>query len=130
VQKFHSDSERLLAVILDREAEKWFKPAKGQFLIFYKSGADHLEYQPDFVAETTDSIHMLEPKAKNQMEDADVLAKKAAAAEWCEQASTHGATCGGKPWKYALIPHDAIAENMTLAGLVAQFAVSKKILGT
>jgi hypothetical protein len=42
----------------------------------------------------------------------------------------HAATCGGKPWKYALIPHDAIAENMTLAGLVAQFAVSKKILET
>jgi len=43
VQKFHSESERILAVILDREAEKWFKPAKGQFLIFYKSGADHPE---------------------------------------------------------------------------------------
>lgn len=28
---------------------------------------------------------------------------------------------GGKPWRYALIPHDAIAENMTLKGLVALF---------
>ena len=52
VQKFQSDAERKLAVILDREAEKWFKPAKGQFQIFYRQGADHLEYQPDFVAET------------------------------------------------------------------------------
>ena len=66
VQKFQSDAERKLAVILDREALKWFKPAKGQFQIFYKSGADHLEYQPDFVAETEDSIYMLEPKAKNR----------------------------------------------------------------
>ena len=121
VEKFHSEAERVLAVIVDREAEKWFKPAKGQFLIFYKSGADHPEYQPDFVAETKDSIYMLEPKAKNQMEDADVLAKKEAAVKWCQQASAHAATYGGKPWKYALIPHDAIADNMTLAGLMGHF---------
>lgn len=25
-----------------------------------------------------------------------------------------------KPWKYTLIPHDTIAENMTLAGLATQ----------
>ena len=42
VQKFHSDAERKLAVILDRDAIKWFKPAKGQFQIFYRDGADHL----------------------------------------------------------------------------------------
>ena len=64
---------------------------------------------------------MLEPKAKNQMDDADVLAKKEAAGKWCEQASAHAATYGGKPWKYALIPHDAIAGNMTIAGLVSQY---------
>jgi type III restriction enzyme len=29
VQKFQSDAERKLAVILEREAEKWFKPTKG-----------------------------------------------------------------------------------------------------
>ena len=68
VQKFQSDSERKLAIILDREAQKWFKPAKGQFQIFYKSGADHLEYQPDFVAETKAMIYMMEPKASNEME--------------------------------------------------------------
>ena len=127
VEKFHSEAERVLAVIVDREAEKWFKPAKGQFLIFYKSGADHPEYQPDFVAETKDSIYMLEPKAKNQMDDADVIAKKEAAVKWCEQASAHAATYGGKPWKYALIPHDAIAENMTLAGLVGQFGDRERL---
>jgi type III restriction enzyme len=121
VEKFHSEAERVLAVILDREAEKWFKPAKGQFQIFYKSRADHLEYQPDFVAETQDSIYMLEPKAKNQLDDADVVAKKEAAAKWCEHASAHTATCNGKPWNYTLIPHDVIAENMTLAGLVERY---------
>ena len=124
VQKFHADAERILAVILDRESKKWFKPAKGQFQIFYKSGADHPEYQPDFVAETDAAIYMLEPKAKNQMGDADVLAKRDAAVKWCRHASTHAATCGGKPWQYALIPHDAIAENMTLTGLASQFAIT------
>jgi hypothetical protein len=52
IQKFQSDSERKLALILDRESIKRFKPANGQFQIFYKAGADHPEYVPDFVAET------------------------------------------------------------------------------
>lgn len=28
----------------------------------------------------------------------------------------------GKPWLYLLIPHDAIAENMTLDGLARQYS--------
>jgi len=121
VQKFDSEAERVLAVILDRDAEKWFKPAKGQFQIFYKQGADHLEYQPDFVAETNDAIYMLEPKASNQMDDEIVLAKKEAAIKWCRNASDYAGTNGGKPWRYVLIPHNAIAQNMTLDGLAKQF---------
>jgi type III restriction enzyme len=117
VQKFQSDAERKLAGILEREALKWFKPAKGQFQIYYKSGADTPEYQPDFVAETNGRIFMLEPKASNQMTDPDVLAKRDVAMTWCKQASDHARGHGGKPWTYVLIPHDAIAENMTLEGL-------------
>jgi type III restriction enzyme len=124
VQKFQADAERKLAVILEREAFKWFKPAKGQFQIYYKSGVDHPEYQPDFVAEAADCIYMLEPKMATQMQDVDVLAKRDAADKWCKQASHHAASYGGKPWKYVLIPHDAIAENMTLSGLASRFAVS------
>ncbi len=114
VQKFQSDAERKLAIILEREAIKWFKPAKGQFKIYYKSGADHPEYQPDFVAETSECIYMLEPKARNEMEDPIVLAKREVAVTWCKNASDYAATCGGKPWKYVLIPHDMISENTTL----------------
>ena len=125
VQKFQSDSERKLAVILEREALKWFKPAKGQFQIYYKWGADNPEYQPDFVAETGDRIFMLEPKASNQMTDGEVLAKKEVAVRWCQQASTHARSYGGKPWTYVLIPHDAIAENMTLEGLAKQYGDAK-----
>ncbi|WP_029352992.1 DEAD/DEAH box helicase family protein [Bosea sp. 117] len=120
-QKFQSDAERKLAVVLDREALKWFKPARGQFQLFYRSGTDLQEYQPDFVAETDDCILMLEPKASNQMTDPDVLAKRDSALEWCRHASGHAASYGGKAWRYALIPHDAIAENMTLVGLLQQF---------
>ncbi len=122
VQKFQSDAERKLAVILEREAVKWFKPAKGQFQLFYKSGADQLEYQPDFVAETSDFVYMLEPKARNQLEEADVVAKKAAAVQWCRHASDHAASYRGKAWHYALIPHDVVSENMTLRALAEQFA--------
>jgi type III restriction enzyme len=84
-------------VILEREAIKWFKPAKGQFQIFYSHGADHSEYQPDFVAETEDAIFMLEPKAFNQMDDGMVLAKKEAAQKWCANATNYAAGYDGKP---------------------------------
>jgi type III restriction enzyme len=45
-QKFDSDTERRFAVILERDANKWFKPAKGQFQMFYKLGAEQPEYVP------------------------------------------------------------------------------------
>jgi len=122
-EKFHSDAERKLAVILDRDALKWFRPAKGQFQIFYRNGADHLEYQPDFVAEAGEMIYMLEPKMRTELGSTDVEAKKAAAVQWCQHATVHATTYNGKPWRYALIPHDVIAENMTLEVLVRQFEV-------
>ena len=122
VEKFQSDAERRLSVILERDSTKWFKPRKGQFQLFYKSGADHFEYQPDFAAETGDTIYMLEPKARNEMEDPVVLAKRDVAVKWCERASAHAKSYHGKSWTYVLIPHDAIAENMTLKGLAERFA--------
>ncbi|MCU0832809.1 MAG: DEAD/DEAH box helicase family protein [Chromatiaceae bacterium] len=125
VQKFESDAERRLAVILERDALKWFRPARGQFQIFYRDGADHREYQPDFVAEASDAIYMLEPKMRKEVEDPVVLAKKEVALSWCANASGHALCYGGKPWRYLLIPHDAIAENMTLIGLATQFAADE-----
>jgi type III restriction enzyme len=121
VQKFHSEAERRLSVILERDAIKWFKPAKGQFQIYYKQGANYHEYQPDFVAETIDTIYMLEPKAKNEMSDAIVLLKKDVATIWCQKATDFSLQHGGKPWKYVLIPHDKIADNQTLNGINSQF---------
>ena len=123
-QKFQSDAERKLSIILERESEKWFKPARGQFQLFYRSGIEDVEYQPDFVAETATQILMLEPKASNQMSDSDVLAKRDVAVEWCRRATDHAASYGGKPWMYLLIPHDAIAENMTVDGLARQHSAT------
>ncbi|MSO35707.1 MAG: hypothetical protein EXQ50_11800 [Acidobacteria bacterium] len=70
------------------------------------------------MAETTDSIWMIEGKARNQLASAEVLAKKEAAELWCQRASEHTVKHGGKPWKYALVPHDVVDENMSLEFLV------------
>ena len=67
---------------------------------------------------------MLEPKARNEMDDPDILAKRDAGVLWCARASDHAATYNGKSWQYVLIPHDAVAENMTLKGLADRFAIS------
>jgi len=117
--KFDSDAERRLAIILDREALKWLRPVADQFQIRY--GLDSKNYQPDFVAETTDAIYMLEPKAKNELEDAVVLEKARAAKLYCQNATAYNAKNGGKPWKYLLIPHDAIMDNMTIKGLEGMY---------
>lgn len=52
LQKFDSDTERRFAIVLERDSQKWFKPAKGQFQIYYKLGTEQPEYIPDFVAAT------------------------------------------------------------------------------
>jgi type III restriction enzyme len=74
-----------------------------------------------FFAETEEMIFMLEPKARNEIDDKIVLAKKEAALKWCANASNHAVSSGGKPWRCLLIPHDEIAENMTLDGLATKF---------
>ena len=115
LQKFDSDTERRFAVILERDALKWFKPAKGQFQIYYKLGTEQPEYIPDFVVETDTAILMAETKAKGEISTQEVQAKAAAAARWCKYASDHAATVGTKPWKYLLIPHDDIGEAKRLS---------------
>lgn len=114
LQKFDSDTERRFSVILERDALKWFKPAKGQFQIYYKLGNDQPEYIPDFVAETDSMIFMVETKKRDDLTSEEVQAKAAAAAKWCTHASNHAATVGGKQWRYLLVPHDQIKESERL----------------
>jgi type III restriction enzyme len=112
--KFDSDTERRFSIILEQDSLKWFKPAKGQFQIYYLMDNEHLEYVPDFVAETSATIYMIETKAENQINSPEVQAKKKAAKTWCGYAAAHNAKHHGKPWKYLLISHEAVKDNMTL----------------
>ncbi len=123
-QRFHSDSERLFAMLLENEREglKWFKPAERQFQIHFSHEAP--PYEPDFVVETEDTKYLCEPKRADQMQSDEVQAKARAAVKWCEYASTHEKEHGGKPWKYLLIPHDAISVTVTLQGLEEKYALS------
>ncbi|MGI9212908.1 MAG: DEAD/DEAH box helicase, partial [Methylococcaceae bacterium] len=114
LQKFDSDTERRFAVILERDALKWLKPAKGQFRIYYKLGPEQPEYIPDFVAETDSTIFMVETKARGDINTQEVQAKAAAAMQWCKHASDFTASVGGKPWKYLLVPHDEVNESRRL----------------
>ena len=115
LQKFDSDTERRFAIILERDALKWFKPAKGQFQIYYKLGGEQPEYIPDFVAETDSLILMVETKARADINTQEVQAKAAAAMRWCQHASDHASTVGTKPWRYLLLPHDEIVESKRLS---------------
>ena len=123
IQKFDVDSERRFAVILEDDGDvlKWFKPARGQFQIYYSKDQ---AYEPDFVVETKKGLFLCEPKRADQMQNPEVLAKKAAALEWCKHATDHAQQHGGKQWHYLLIPHDAITANMTLEGLASRYAVT------
>jgi type III restriction enzyme len=123
VQKFHSDTERVLAAILERDARRWFRPVAGQFNIYYRAGVNQPEYIPDFVAATAAHNLLIETKAAKDMEVADVKAKADAALIWCKNASVYSTQHGGKPWKYLLIPHDVVASNVTLAALIDRFAL-------
>lgn len=122
-QKFESDPERRFASLLERDSvvEKWFKPGKGVFQIRY--GRDS-NYEPDFVVETQAEKLLCEPKRADQVSDATVLAKARAAVLWCNHASIHEQEHNGKPWRYLLISHDVIADNMTLLGLPNSYTQS------
>jgi len=123
LQKFDTDPERRLAVVIEAEpsTEKWIKPGRNQFRIDYRSGE---AYEPDFVVETKTNMLICEVKAQNELDDATVKAKAAAATKWCKTATEHAPGGGTRPWVYLLIPDDQIRANSTLDGLVAKYATS------
>jgi len=116
--KFDSDTERQMAVLLERDAtvELWMKPGPNQFKIYDSEGH---AYQPDFVVETKTEKLILETKRASDISDADVQRKADAAALWCFIATEHHAKpLSEKPWRYALIPDVAVQPNATLDGLL------------
>ncbi len=128
-QKFDSDTERRFAVVMEKDPNvlKWFKPGKGVFQIRYSNDS---EYEPDFVVETATEKLICEPKGADRMEDPVVLAKARAAATWCKNATKHELANDGKPWRYLLIPHDFVADNMSVDGLAKQFTFFQPNTGT
>jgi type III restriction enzyme len=120
-QKFQSDTERVLAQILERDSLRWFRPVSGQFNIYYRRGADQPEYIPDFVAATEKCNFLIETKKASDVSAEEVQAKAQAAIKWCAHASEYAKKYGQKPWRYLLIPHDAIASNVTLKYLIDHF---------
>lgn len=116
-QRFDSDTERQFAILLEDEEEelKWFRPAQGQIGIHDSAGTP---YTPDFVVETAEAKYLCETKRASEMNDPGVLDKARAATLWCEHATEHAKTYGGKPWRYLLIPENAVRREATLSGLV------------
>jgi len=110
LSEFQADNERQTVFILEREASNGFKPAKGQFQIYYKSGADHLEYQPTSLLEDS-AIYMLEPKRLNARRTRTFLAKKEGSHRMVHpREMTTRRTYRGKP-EVPPDPHDVIAET-------------------
>ncbi len=120
-QKFHSDTERVLAQILERDAQRWFRPVQGQFNIYYRRGIEQPEYLPDFAATTAEGNLLIETKKVADIDSDEVKSKAKAAMQWCARASDYSARHGGKRWRYLLIPHDAVQVNATLGALAARF---------
>ncbi len=122
-QSFQSDEERRFAVLIDSAHEpdviRWVKPGRKQFQIEYRRTE---RYEPDFVVETKAEKLIVEIKARKDLEDETVKAKAKAARTWVGYANAHAQTYAGKPWRYLLLPHDAILENATLSGLTAKFS--------
>ncbi len=111
--KFDSKTEKDFATILetDKDVLKWLRPASNQFYIYW----DHniRQYRPDFVAETADTIYMIETKKEGEMNSDEVQQKSNAALEYCRHATNYTTQNGGKPWKYVLIPHGAVQLNIS-----------------
>ncbi len=119
--KFDSKTEKDFAVILeqDRAVLKWLRPASNQFHIYWKHNSR--QYNPDFVVETKDAVYMVETKKEGDIETTDVQEKAQAALEYCKYATDFTIHNGGKPWKYVLIPHNAVMVNMSFDTLVKSF---------
>jgi len=119
--KFDSIPEKRFSEIIENANEviKWLRPASKQFNIWYNNNSDR--YVPDFVAETVNTIYLIEIKAENELEDRIVKMKEEAAINYCKNATEINKSRKEKAWKYALIPHDKTDTNMTFMKLVTEY---------
>lgn len=121
--KFDSNPELIFARVLERDTAtvvNWLRPASTEFNITYNRSKG---YEPDFVVETVDTIYLIEVKRDDEVDKADVVAKKNRAVKYCEVVSRWGDANGYKEWKYLFIPASNIFENSSFKQLAKQFVV-------
>lgn len=111
INAFDSDTERLFSVILedDKDVIRWIKPPLNQLGLFWQAGQ---QYNPDFLVETPTAKYMIEVKAKNEVNNPDVVGKAKEGIKWCKYASI--VDFDKKPWEYKLITDDVIAVGNSL----------------
>ena len=121
-QKFESNPERMFAVIIDRckDVIAWFRPQYSNFSIRRNNGEN---YFPDFVVETKTGKYICEVKADNEVNDADVKDKAAAAIEWCKAVTSGETKLGHKPWKYLFVKESQIDEALEFDVAVQKFTM-------
>lgn len=120
--QFESDGERRFAVLLEDAEDRtlrWFRPGLQDIRIFWSA---ERQYLPDFIVETASERLLVEIKDPGEMEDGEVQAKARAAVLWCTHASVHAQAHGAKPWRYMLVPDEAVQFTTTLGGLLARYA--------
>ena len=66
---------------------------------------------------------LIETKKAGDLHTDEVQVKARAAVQWCANASEYAERHRTRPWRYLLIPHDAVAVNKTLASLALAFSV-------
>lgn len=99
--------------------DKWLRPADGQFEIWWAHNSRR--YNPDFVVETNDAIYMIETKMQKDIDSDEVKEKAKGAIHYCSNVSKFTLENGKKPWKYVLIPHEAVKVNMGFNALAKQY---------
>ena len=65
--------------------------------------------------------YLVEVKAKNKINDPEVLAKKDRAIKYCKVASEYNLANGHKAFKYLFIPHDEVSAASSFNNLKARF---------
>lgn len=111
INAFDSDTERLFSVILedDKDVIRWIKPPLNQLGLFWQAGQ---QYNPNFLVETPTTKYMIEVKAKNEVNNPDVVGKAKEGIKWCKYASI--VDFDKKPWEYKLITDEVISVGNTL----------------
>jgi len=119
--KFDSKAEQDLSFVLENDDTvlKWLRPAPNQFRIYWDNNSKR--YEPDFIAETADTIYMIEVKRSDQTEEQSVVAKKEAALRYCKYATDYTTQNEGKKWQYLLIPHNEVSRSSGFNYLSTKF---------